>query len=174
MKFYHLFFASIGVFIMGQIAIAQTSTAGATTTETSVVRTLNEVAPYPEAPPGYIRQAIFLPALENESDAKIELIIGKTMEVDCNSYFFIGTIEEKTLEGWGYNYYVVSELTGPAGTMMACIDNKKTEKFISMDTGDLLRYNSKLPIVVYVPENVEVRYRVWRADNEYQSMSMVK
>ena len=28
----------------------------------------------------------------------------------------------------------------------------------------LLRYNSRLPIVVYVPSGVEVRYRLWRAD----------
>jgi ecotin len=25
----------------------------------------------------------------------------------------------------------------------------------------LLRYNSKLPIVVYTPENIDVKYRVW-------------
>ncbi|RQW83332.1 MAG: proteinase inhibitor I4 serpin, partial [Methylococcus sp.] len=28
----------------------------------------------------------------------------------------------------------------------------------------LIRYNSKLPVVVYVPKGNEVRYRVWRAD----------
>ena len=28
----------------------------------------------------------------------------------------------------------------------------------------LIRYNSKLPIVVYAPEGVEVQYRVWKAD----------
>ena len=27
----------------------------------------------------------------------------------------------------------------------------------------LLRYNSQLPLVVYVPNDVEVRYRIWRA-----------
>ncbi|HFK7189105.1 TPA: ecotin family protein, partial [Serratia odorifera] len=25
------------------------------------------------------------------------------------------------------------------------------------------RYNSRLPIVVYVPQDVEVKYRVWQA-----------
>ncbi len=29
--------------------------------------------------------------------------------------------------------------------------------------GFLLRYNSKLPVVVYVPEGFEVRYRIWQA-----------
>lgn len=27
----------------------------------------------------------------------------------------------------------------------------------------MLRYNSKLPIVVYTPDNVEVKYRIWKA-----------
>ena len=30
--------------------------------------------------------------------------------------------------------------------------------------GMLIRYNSRLPIVVYAPEGVEIRYRVWKAE----------
>ena len=30
----------------------------------------------------------------------------------------------------------------------------------------LIRYNSKLPVVVYAPEGVEVRYRIWRTEGE--------
>ena len=30
----------------------------------------------------------------------------------------------------------------------------------------LLRYNSKLPLVVYVPEGVEVKYRLWSTEPE--------
>jgi ecotin len=29
---------------------------------------------------------------------------------------------------------------------------------------ELLRYNSRLPLVVYLPDGVEVRYRIWRGD----------
>lgn len=174
MKFYHLLFASLGAFMMGSVAMAQTPATDATMTQATVVSTLSEVAPFPEAPPGHVRQAIFLSPLENEADAKVELIIGKTIEVDCNNYFFMGMLEEQTLEGWGYNYYVVSELTGPAGTLMACLDNEKTQRFISMNTGNLLRYNSKLPIVVYVPEDVEVRYRIWRADTDIHNAAIAK
>ena len=52
--------------------------------------------------------------------------------------------------------------------MMACPDGKKTEKFVTAYLGDhsLLRYNSKLPIVVYTPENIEVKYRLWKADEK--------
>jgi ecotin len=30
----------------------------------------------------------------------------------------------------------------------------------------LIRYNSRLPVVVYAPEGVEVRYRLWSAEPE--------
>ena len=29
--------------------------------------------------------------------------------------------------------------------------------------GFLLRYNSRLPVVVYVPQGFDVRYRIWTA-----------
>lgn len=126
---------------------------------------LDKVAPYPQAEAGFKRQVIYLPQLENEENAKVELILGKTMEVDCNRHSLGGALTEKTLEGWGYNYYVLGEVTGPRSTMMACLDDKKENKFVPIVSGEtqLQRYNSKLPIVVYAPADVEVKYRVWTA-----------
>jgi ecotin len=34
----------------------------------------------------------------------------------------------------------------------------------------LIRYNSRLPVVVYVPEGAEVRYRIWSAGSETKTM----
>jgi ecotin len=34
----------------------------------------------------------------------------------------------------------------------------------------LIRYNSRLPVVVYVPQGAEVRYRLWSAPADYQSL----
>ena len=61
---------------------------------------------------------------------------------------------------------VFDKVTGPVSTMMACPDGKKERKFVLAGLGDdaMLRYNSKLPIVVYTPDNVEVKYRIWKAD----------
>ena len=58
---------------------------------------------------------------------------------------------------------------GPlASTMMACPDGKKEKKFVTAYLGDagMLRYNSKLPIVVYTPDNVDVKYRIWKAEEK--------
>ncbi|NBA96287.1 serine protease inhibitor ecotin [Pseudomonas sp. R5(2019)] len=123
-----------------------------------------DIAPYPAPEAGFTRQIIHLPHQTDESAHKIEILAGKQLEVDCNRQRLGGTLEEKTLEGWGYPYYRLADVKGPASTLMACPDNKKTKAFVPVvGDGFLLRYNSKLPVVVYVPEGVEVRYRVWSA-----------
>ena len=134
--------------------------------ETPKQQPLEKVAPYPQADKGMKRQVIQLPVQQDEANFKVELLIGKTLEVDCNQHRLGGQLESKTLEGWGYDYYVFDKVTSPVSTMMACPDGKKEKKFVTAYLGDnsLLRYNSKLPIVVYTPENVEVKYRVWKAD----------
>ncbi|AKL03423.1 serine protease inhibitor ecotin [Enterobacter asburiae] len=134
--------------------------------ETPKEQPLEKVAPYPQADKGMKRQVIQLPVQQDEANFKVELLIGKTLEVDCNQHRLGGQLESKTLEGWGYDYYVFDKVTSPVSTMMACPDGKKEKKFVKAYLGDnsLLRYNSKLPIVVYTPENVEVKYRIWKAD----------
>jgi len=132
---------------------------------------LEKVAPYPQAEKGMKRQVITLPQQKDESGYKVELLIGQTLEVDCNQHRLGGELESKTLEGWGYDYYVFGKVTGPASTMMACPDGKKTQKFVTAYLGDdaMVRYNSKLPIVVYTPENIDVKYRVWKAEESEQN-----
>ncbi|MEH0884370.1 serine protease inhibitor ecotin [Enterobacter sp. UNJFSC 003] len=154
-------------FAIALIAAACVSTS-AFANETPKEQPLEKVAPYPQAEKGMTRQVIQLPAQQNEANFKVELLIGKTLEVDCNQHRLGGQLESKTLEGWGYDYYVFNNVTSPVSTMMACPDGKKEKKFVTAYLGDnsLLRYNSKLPIVVYTPENVEVKYRVWKADED--------
>ena len=127
----------------------------------------------PPADQGKIRYVLQLPAQDDESAFKVELIAGKTVPVDeKNKYFFGGTIKEETIKGWGFPRYIVSELGPMAGTRMAIDPNApKVARFITLG-GDpyLIRYNSRLPIVVYVPKGVEVRYRIWTAGAEAKAM----
>ncbi|MCS2157213.1 serine protease inhibitor ecotin [Scandinavium sp. H11S7] len=132
---------------------------------------LEKVAPYPQAEKGMKRQVITLAQQKDESGYKVELLIGQTLEVDCNQHRLGGELESKTLQGWGYDYYVFDKVTSPASTMMACPDGKKTQKFVTAWLGDdaMVRYNSKLPIVVYTPENIDVKYRIWKAEESVQN-----
>lgn len=128
---------------------------------------------FPPAEDGAVRFVLDLPKQEDESSFKLELLVGKTLELDQgNRYFFGGTLVEETIEGWGFPKYVLKELGPMAGTLMA-VDPKspKVKRFITLGGEPvLLRYNSRLPVVVYVPEGVEVRYRIWRADPNAKAM----
>ena len=99
--------------------------------------------------------------------------MGKTVQVDeKNQYFLGGKIQEETIKGWGFPRYIVRELGPMAGTLMAIDPNApKVKRFIRLGGEPyLIRYNSRLPIVVYVPEGVEVRYRIWSASSESKEM----
>ena len=114
-----------------------------------------------------IRHVINLPKQQDESVFKVELIIGKMVKTDArNSYFFGGTLETETISGWGLDRYILRKLGPMAGTLIAVDpDAPQVERFISIGgEARLLRYNSRLPIVVYVPAGVEVRHRLWRAE----------
>jgi len=126
----------------------------------------DDLKPFPAPAAGMQRFVIRLPAVPQPDDHKVEVMIGKTLQVDCNRQMFSAKVKQKVAEGWGFPYYVVGPLKGPASTLMACPpDMPKRDEFVRANAAglDLLRYNSKLPIVVYAPEGVEVRFRVWTA-----------
>jgi ecotin len=128
---------------------------------------------FPPAEEGMVRYVLQLPMQADESAFKVELMAGKTVQVDeRNRYFFGGKMEEEAIKGWGFTRYKVSKLGPMAGTLMAVDPNApKVARFITLG-GDpyIIRYNSRLPIVVYVPEGVEVRYRIWTAGAEVKAM----
>lgn len=137
----------------------------------------DNLAPYPKSQQGQSRQVIQLPELKNEDLYKVELIIGQTLEVDCNHHLLLGQLQTKTVDGWGYDYYVYEAAKSPdsgpmhISTRMACPAEKKEKKFVAARGGaeGMLSYNSKLPVVVYTPENMEVKYRLWKADDRTAS-----
>jgi len=124
---------------------------------------------FPPAEEGMVRHVLHLAKQDDESACKVELIVGKIVPVDeGNKYFFTGKIEEETISGWGFPRYNIRTLGSMAGTMMAVDPNApKVNRFIALGgEAYLIRYNSRLPIVVYAPEGAEVRYRLWRAEPE--------
>lgn len=138
-----------------------------------VVQAADNLKAFPPAEEGMVRFVLQLPKRVDESVYRVELIVGKTVQVDArNRFFFGGRIEQETIKGWGYTRYKVAKLGPMAGTLMAIEpDEPKVDRFITL-AGEpyLVRYNSRLPIVVYVPEGVEVRYRIWSAGAEARTL----
>ena len=124
---------------------------------------------FPPAEAGMVRFVLQLPKQDEEAASMVEMIVGKMVQVDeRDRYFFGGKIEKETIKGWGFTRYMVNKLGPMAGTLMAVDPNApKIDRFIAL-AGEpyFVRYNSRLPIVVYVPEGVEVRYRIWTAGVE--------
>jgi len=136
-------------------------------------RAADDMKAFPSAEEGMVRYVLQLPKHDDEPALKVELIVGKTVRTDeRNRYFFGGKIEQETIKGWGYTRYKVGKLGPMAGTLMAVDPNApKVDRFITLGGGPyLVRYNSRLLIVVYVPEGVEVRYRIWAAEPETKAM----
>jgi ecotin len=131
----------------------------------------HDLSMYPKPNAELTRHIITLPAKEKESDYKIELYAGKTMEVDCNKHSLTGELEEKTVSDWGYPYLVFNTNGNIISTRMACPEASLHEEFVQADS-KLVRYNSKLPLVVYTPKGYEVKYHIWnRATREQRAIS---
>jgi ecotin len=124
---------------------------------------------FPAAETGMVRHVIQLPQMPEENLIKVELMVGKTVKTDSkNRYFFGGKLKTESIPGWGYNRYILPELGPMAGTLMAIDpDAPLVERFITLGgEAPLIRYNSRLPIVVYLPKGVEVRHRLWRVESQ--------
>jgi ecotin len=129
---------------------------------------------YPPADAGMVRHVLHLPTLKDESAVKLELIVGKTLETDgVNQYSFSGKIEMKTVEGWGYPRYNVQIGVLISSMIEPSPNTPKVSKFVTV-VGDptIIRYNSKLPVVVYTPEGFEVRYRLWKVEPEAKKIEI--
>lgn len=127
------------------------------------------ISDFPKAKQGFERNIILLPERINEQDLKIELQIGKTISVDCNNHWFYGSFEEKTVEGFGYTYYELENIKGPASTLMGCGNKPQENSFVPV-TGDFLyRYNSRMPFVIYMPDGFDVKFRILKPEGIFET-----
>lgn len=127
---------------------------------------------FPAAEEGMVRYVIRLPHKERgEEDAfRIELLVGKEMMTDgVNRVRLGGEIKAMPLKGWGFTYYEVKKLGPGASTLIGVPPGTpKVKKFVNGPSLQI-RYNSRVPIVVYVPKDAEVKFRIWKADPEFQA-----
>lgn len=129
-----------------------------------------ELKAFAKAKEGMERVVIVLPHKERgeEDSFKVELIPGKEMMTDGVNRMRLGiSLVSKPLKGWGYTFY---EIKGKAIAMSTLIapppGSKKVKKFVHGQPLTI-RYNSRLPIVIYVPKGTQIRYRIWQAPEAF-------
>jgi len=131
-----------------------------------------ELKAFPTAEAGMNRFVISLPHKERgeEDSFKVELLPGKMMMTDGVNLVRLGTvIEPRPLKGWGYTYYEVTGKDIGMSTMMSAPTGTQSMKTFVSGQPLTIRYNSRLPIVIYAPKGQLVRYRIWKADDKFSS-----
>jgi len=103
------------------------------------------------------RYQIVLEQREDEVNLKVEIMVGKTWETDCNRLEFEGyfSTEKDKLGHWYYKFKEGKLI----GTLKHCPDVRQMQFVYSSKT---IPFDSRFPIVVSVPKSFEVKYRIWQ------------
>lgn len=126
----------------------------------------DETKMFPAPSQGMVQFTLSLPKLSNEQDYKVEVVLGQYHMIDCNNHRYEGKLTQKTVDGWGYYYYELTDVMQGPATMMMCKD-KPTEKFVQINESMLIDYDSRLPKVYYAPKGTQLHYRLWRAKGDF-------
>lgn len=156
----NFYFVALFIIMSGLLSMNM----NAQNTGTPNVEGVENLKPYPATIDSLERYVILLDQKADEDAYEVELFAGKTMLVDCNRHGLMGSFDEDVVEGWGYTYYKFNSDGQMFSTMMAC-PGPKENKFVSGQPL-MVRYNSRLPIVVYLPQGMELKYRIWSAGDE--------
>lgn len=125
------------------------------------------LAAFPQAKKNETRWVINLPKRVDENTSKVELFVGQTLPVDCNAYHLTGTLHQKTVTGWGYTYFYYQS-GDVVSTRMGCPDGSKHQAFVTAQP-ITVGYNSHLPMVIYTPKSIQVKYRILTAGKLQQA-----
>ncbi|EPY29525.1 ecotin [Strigomonas culicis] len=113
----------------------------------------------------------FDPSFE-AAHCRLQLIPGRMVELaraDASSAPTLGgTVEEMLLESGPTCYFVdlAEELVMTRIALHAAADEEKVRHFVPLADAPVFRYNSRFPVVVYLPEDAELRYSVWTSGGE--------
>lgn len=137
-----------------------------------------DLAPYPQPGAGERRWVIQLPGVlppngdpglsPNPIDWRVELIVGRELLVDCNGPRLGGRLRRTSQPGSGLPFYRVIAMGPPISTRMACpADPPARRSFVAIGNKPfVVPYNVSQPIVVYAPRDLQVRWRLWKAERQ--------
>lgn len=105
--------------------------------------------------------------LEAESDRWVQLRAGVLAEVDgVNRHWLTGELRADILDGWGYDLHRFVGGAEIAATRVGGEGAPRQEWVWSQ--ASMVRYNSRLPLVVYLPRALRLSYRLLAPQGDYQ------
>ena len=137
-----------------------------------------DLKPYPAPAAGERRWVVQLPGVlpptrdpgisPHPEDWRVELIVGRSLQVDCNQYRFSGRLRSQPVAGTDLRIVRVSDVTPVASTRMACPPGEpRRTAFVPMGSKPfVVPYNASRPIVLYAPKDLELRWRLWKAERQ--------
>ena len=117
------------------------------------------------------RYEIILEKKVNETRLTVEIMPGKTILVDCNSYFCRGEFLEKKDEH-GYPYHVFKDPSF-GGTRVGCPPGY-VKKMQFVFGSKIIPYDSRIPIVIFVPKSFEVKYCIIQDNKPIEIKNAIK
>jgi len=135
-----------------------------------------DLKPYPAPAAGERRWVIQLSGLlppsqdpsisAHPADWRVELIAGRNLELDCNRVTFSGRMRSQPVAGTELRVVQISQVTPLASTRMACPPGEpKRRAFVPMGGKPfVVPYDVSRPIVLYAPKDLELRWRLWKAE----------
>ncbi|KAG8348307.1 Ecotin-like protein 4 [Trypanosoma vivax] len=113
-----------------------------------------------------------LPSDVESNNRMLELLPGRVETVDgFNRYHIEGCIAGGNNEDMDYTLYRVTLGETRRSLYAVPPEVEAQESFVSLRKRDLLRYDSRKAIVVYMPENAELHYRIWCGGEEVVACS---
>ncbi|MFM7674185.1 MAG: ecotin family protein [Synechococcus sp.] len=140
-----------------------------------------DAAAYPAPAAGERRWVIQLPGLlpptadpalsPDPADWRVQLIVGRSLRLDCNRHSLAGKLVSETLPSSGLPILRVQGAGAVLSTRMACPPEPPPRQgFVPLGGGKpfVVPYNASRPIVIYAPQDLEVRWRLWKAEKRQQ------
>lgn len=134
---------------------------------------------YPAPAAGETRWVIQLPGLlpptadtgisPNPRDWRVEVLVGQLVKVDCNQYTFSARLRVNNPQAKpGPSYLRVSDVGPLASTRMACPPGQPPQERFVARAGKpfVMPYSVARPIVIYAPSNLQVRWKLWKAESQ--------
>ena len=120
--------------------------------------------------PGVLRPSPDPLLSANPADWRVELIVGRELQVDCNRQMLRGRLQAQPVAARGARLYRVSGGDVVASTRMACPAAQPPRRAFVPLSGPptVVPYSVSQPIVVDAPRDLQVRWRLWKAENRQQ------